>query len=693
MLTIKDIYNIIGGRLINVDDTTKYNEINDFETIYKYVKSKKTAYISPNKKTWWEQLGRSKNAPEGNDLVDKFNCNIGLIITEKEIEDMLYNIPQIIVEDSVKSLKQLAIYIRAQYKNPMVAITGSMGKSSTRLLTTALLKDYKVLENRGNNNVRAAIYANMLKLIKNPEFAVIEISMNALNNRENTALFLKPDIAVITGIGAAHHSSFQSIKDIARLKSRIFAGLSQNGVAIINEDTMYVDYIKEISRSYTKNIYTYSADKNKSSNFAPVSIKHLKGHIRITLDNDGDTTEYELNTVSDGMVSNALCAILIVRLLGKTAEKEHLLGFEPFSKVLKMKELQNKTHKFTLIDDTHNASLPAMINAIKAFDTQTKFFNGNKIIAIGKINDLGKKSIEIHQELIPYLTKSNADYILCLDNDLKPVVNRINNKKIIWYPNKELMINDLKFLCDECSLTLLKSSSGGTEFPEIAKSLPKILSNISYEDYNISDSDLFSKISEKGKSYIIIDNESNDIISKFNIENSMTIEGMGPLLYYIKAMETDIENRTLKLKEWVTNNDKYFTGKEITISNLIESMAKDPYPSEIYELADYLFKSFKNRKKYLEEFFEEYNISNSSVVNLTGRFRMKERQSFSTIDLLKIYKKRKNELFKYKDSFIIGSKYKSGYIRMKEKTIIFTSFKNIIEVEEILRNFVAKQSL
>lgn len=184
MLTIKDISTIIEGSLYDVEPNELNKEINDFETIYSFVKSKNTAYFSPNKETWWKELGRSKNAPDGNDLIDKSNENIGLIITEKYVENMEHKIPQLIVHDSVKAIKKLATYIRNQYKNPVIAITGSMGKSSTRMLTSSLLQDYNVLENRGNNNIRAAIYANMLKLIKNPDFAVIETSLNAINHRK-----------------------------------------------------------------------------------------------------------------------------------------------------------------------------------------------------------------------------------------------------------------------------------------------------------------------------------------------------------------------------------------------------------------------------------------------------------------------------------------------------------------------------
>lgn len=682
MLTIKDISNIIGGTLYDIENNID-REINDFETIYGFVKSKHTAYFSPKKDTWWRELGRSKNAPEGNDLIDKSNPNVGLIITETYVEGLEYKIPQLIVQDSIKAFKTLAIYIRNQYKNPVIAITGSMGKSSTRMLTASLLKDYPIQENRGNNNIRAAIYANMLKLIKNPYFAVIETSLNAINHRENTSLYLKPDIAVITGIGAAHFSTFNSIKEIAELKARIFAGLSENGVAIINGDTMFADYLIDQAHQYTQNVQTYSIGNSLDSTLKPAQITYLKGAIKIEIEVNGERCNYQINTFSDGMISNTLAAILILKNLNIPVKAEYLYNFEPFSKILKMKEIQTPTHKTTLIDDTHNASLPAMINAIKAFDTQTEFFKGNKIIALGKINDLGHKSRDTHQELIPYLSNSNADYILCLDDDLRPVVNKIKNKHITYYPNKELMINDLKYLCNEDSVVLLKSSSGGTQFPEVAKTLPNILAKTKLE---ANFKDLFSAISNNGKSYIIVNNDTNEIEEQFNVENSMTIEGMGPLVYYMNAIDVQVPNEVLQLKEWVTNNSNFFTGKTINVYELLTSMSKGPHPSESYELADYLFKNFANRKKYTNSIIANYNLSDSIATNLTGRFRVKERQSFTVSDLLSIYNDYKYDLFKFNNAFIIGLKYKSGFIRGFNKTIIFTSFNDINEAKNLLND-------
>ncbi|AWI43343.1 hypothetical protein BJG88_00350 [Staphylococcus nepalensis] len=280
---VKKIAEIVKGRLMDAVGQEN-NIINDFETIYGFVKSKNTAYFSPSKVTWAKELGRSKNAPEGNDLIDKSNEEIGLIITENYVENMEHKIPQLIVDDSVKALKTLAIHIRNQFHNPVIAITGSMGKSSTRMLISSLLQDYQVLENRGNNNIRAAIYANMLKLIKNPDYAVIETSLNAINNKENTAIYLRPDIAIVTGIGAAHFSTFQSLEQIAELKSGIFKGLNHKGVAIINGETMFADYLKDKALEYTQNILTYHKDNTVDSYFSPKFIQYHKGYIELGLD-------------------------------------------------------------------------------------------------------------------------------------------------------------------------------------------------------------------------------------------------------------------------------------------------------------------------------------------------------------------------------------------------------------------------
>lgn len=676
-MRIKSIADITNGTLIDAVGK-EHNEITDFETVYKFVKNKQTAYFSPNKTTWWKELGRNKNAPEGNDLVDRDHSEVGLIITENYITDLKHNVPQLIVTDSVIALKTLAIYIRNQYKNPLIAITGSMGKSSTRLLISALLKDYDVLENRGNNNVRAAVYANMLKLIRQPDFAVIETSLNAINHKENTALNLKPDIAIVTGIGAAHFSTIRSLKQIAELKARIFAGLSPNGVAIINGDTSYADLLKNEALQHTKNVLSYSKYKQETTDFNVNEIDHHKGYLEFSIYIADVLEKYKINTISEGMISNTLAAIMTLNTLKLPINKDHLWSFKPFEKILAMKEIITPTHSLTLLDDTHNASLPAMLNAIEAFNSQTQFFMGNKVIALGKINDLGHKSSEIHNELVAVLDNSNADYILCLDNELRPVVNKVKNKHITWYPDKTLLLHDLRYLCNDDAFVLLKSSSGGTDFPEIAKKLPQALTQFAEKE---KIDDLFTKFSELGKSYIIVDNKTNEIIAQSNAFTSMTIEGMAPLLYYLKCMDDKLDNRTFELQDWVTNNQHLYKGQPITLFELLESMTYAPHPSKIYELENMLFENLSERRRFIQEKVKSLNLNQTIATNLTGRFRIKERQSYTVYDLYHIFRHYKYDLFRFSNAFILGIKYKSGLIRGQNNTIIFTSFTDINEAK------------
>lgn len=673
MLSIKQINTILNGRTVNVDEHNENNMINDFETIFHYVNSKQTAYFSPNKETWARFLGRGKGAADGNDMIKRDQEDIGLIITEKEVEGLKYPIPQIIIEDSVASIKKLAIHIRNQYTNPLIAITGSMGKSSTRMITTSLLQDYDVLENRGNNNVRGSIYGIMLKLIKNPDFAVVETSLNAVNYIEDTSVNLRPDVAIVTGIGAAHFSSFKSIEEIAKIKSRIFNGLSEDGVAIINGDTLFVDILKEQAAKHTQNVLTYSIATSSDADLTPEFIQYQKGAVRFGIQEHNTLQTYQLNTISSGMISNTLAALLALKKLNVTINADHLKDFQPFTKILNMKPVQTPHHQLTLIDDTHNASLPAMINAIKAFDTQTRFFKGNKIIALGQISDLGDKARDVHQELVPVLSESNADYILCLDNDLRPVVNNVKNKHISWYASKEMMFNDLRFLCNEDSVALMKSSSGGTEFPEVARKLPHVLS-ANHMQYKHDD--LFDEMRRIGQSYLIVDNETLKIDRAVNPRLSMTVDGLGPLIFYMYAMDEKVADTSRPLKEWGTNNKTFYTGRQMTTYELLAQVTNNPHPSVLYELSDRLFKNFANRKQYTRSVIEKYDLDPCVTINLTGRFMRKERQSYSVRDLYKIFTDYHHDLFRFGNTFIIGGDYKSGYMKGRDKTIIFTSYQD-----------------
>lgn len=681
MYTIEEISIAINGSLKD-GEKLKHKKINDFEYQKSYINNDSTAYISISRKTWNKFLKKESQFLNGNDYINSEQDKLGLIITESYIDNLKHQTPQIIVKDSILAMEKLAIFIRNNYRNPIVAITGSMGKSSTRLMITHALKSYKVLENRGNLNMRAAILLNMCKLALKPDYAIFEMSLNAINNRGNLSMILKPDIAIITGIGEAHLSTIKSTESIAEFKSRIFKGLSPYGKAIINLDTLHSDILVNKASENTQNIYTYSLSENTSDIFAS-NITFEIEHSAIETIYFNGSFSYKLRAISNGMISNSLATMSCLLQLGLNLDnyKSSLIDYQSFEKVLEIKKVQTPLYDVTLIDDTHNASLPAMLNAIEVFNEQTKYYEGNKILALGKIADLGEKSEEVHGKLIDALENSKADYILCLDNEMRIVVNKVKNKHITWYKEDEVLLNDLLYLANQNSLILLKSSVTGTDFPSIAKRLPYMLKNFNHENESNSH---FEEMSNIGRAYIKLTKGTTIVSKKYNTINSSTIEGLTPLLYYIFAMENNMPNEVITLKKWPTNDNIYFTGKKIMLNKLIEEMKSSPHPSLVYELSNYLFPKEINRQKYVNEFILDLELSPSCAVNLTGRFKKKERQSFNVDDLYKIYFKYKETLFKEVESFILGNERKHGFIKKPESVILFTSYKNIITLDEFI---------
>lgn len=153
---------------------------------------------------------------------------------------------------------------------------------------------------------------------------------------------------------------------------------------------------------------------------------------------------------------------------------------------------------------------------------------------------------------------------------------------------------------------------------------------------------------------------------------------MSPLIYYLKAIDEKLEDRIINMKSWPTNNSKngYVEGLKIHIYTLLKNMTNSPHPSEIYELANELFDNHIERKEYINQLIQQLKLSTAIATNLTGRFRSKERQSYTVNDLYQVYKYYKYDLFKFSNTFILGLKYKSGFIRGEKETIIFTSYQD-----------------
>ncbi len=664
MYTIKDINKIINGKIFDLKENKK---ITDFEYQMNYVRQSNTAFFSISKETWKKWLGKEPQISSGYEQIKQITHFPEVIITETYYHDLNQVIPQIVVQDTIQAMQLLGKYFRDHFSNPIIAITGSMGKSSTRLMIGEALNNHTILQNRGNANTRIPTLLNLCKLASNPDFAVFEMSLNALNNKGNLSLLVKPDISIVTGIGEAHLATIKNTEEIARFKARIFAGQNEGGKAIINADTQHANLLERLASYHVGHVITYSVNKEED-----IVIEENKGFTNFNFKHGQEAISFKINTISRGMISNVLATLNLLKLLDVNIKQSvsRLSRFQPFKKVLEIKDINTPHLNTTLLDDTHNASLPAMINAIEAFNHQCRFYTGNKIIVLGKISDLGIESENIHLLLVDILQNSQADYILCIDNEMRKVVNHVKGKKITWYNDPEQLLYDLQYMINEDGLTLLKSSVTGTELPRIATRLFYKLQN---NRHDLRGGQFYNHIPFSKSFFYLNENNRNIVVNS----TSISIEGLTPLIYYIYSQKREIKKDNVVLNRWPTNDATYFEGKKISYPALIESMLNKPHPSLVYQLAKELFNNEKERREYIIEFIKSHRLSYSSSVNVTGRYREKERQSFSIQDLEKLYKAYDKLLFKNTNHVIFGDKYLHGIIKTKQGVLLFSMFSSL----------------
>ena len=195
-------------------------------------------------------------------VVDK-GCQV--LIVEQKIDDLnTENIAQIIVDDTRIALGQIASYVKQQVAPKTVGITGSSGKTTVKEMLAAILSRLgKVLATNGNFNNDIGVPLTLLRLTQDIDFAVIEMGANHIGEIAYTTALVKPDVAMINNIAAAHLEGFGDLCGVARAKGEIFSGLTANGIALYNQDTQYTSQWQW--RLTDKQVRTFSCVNTKDT--------------------------------------------------------------------------------------------------------------------------------------------------------------------------------------------------------------------------------------------------------------------------------------------------------------------------------------------------------------------------------------------------------------------------------------------
>ena len=360
----------------------------------------------------------------------------------------------ILVKDTVKALQELATYVRENLNIPVIAITGSVGKTSTKdMIASVLSHKYKVLKSPGNLNGQIGLPLNILSY-KDEDVMVLEMGMNDFKQIEKLSLIAKPTIGVITNIGTAHIGILGSRENILKAKLEILKGMNKNSPLVINDDN---DLLSTVS---LKNpIIRCSIEKKADFQAANIHVETGKTNFEVLHENE--KLKIELPLMGEIFVSNALLAIAVGSLLN-ISMAQIKLGLESLNTDQNHMKFFSLKNNITLIDDTYNSNLEAVESALK---TLLKYPGKRHIAVLGDILELEKFSEEIHKKIGSLKEILELDALFLQGNFSRYIKesaleNKMDSQKIFYFESQELLKKELENYLKEGDIVLLKASNG-----------------------------------------------------------------------------------------------------------------------------------------------------------------------------------------------------------------------------------------
>ena len=369
------------------------------------------------------------------------------------------------VEDTLKALYEIAKYKRSLYDIPVVAITGSVGKTSTKdIIASVVSTKYKTLKTEGNNNNNIGLPLTILKL-KDHEALVVEMGMNHFGEISLLTDIAKPTLAVITNIGTSHIGNLGSRENILKAKLEILEGMKIPKIIINNDNDLLHNWYKENDSKLE--VHTFGIEND--SEVMAEDIKMQEESSEFTAIVNSERVKVNVPVGGEHFVYNALCAMEVGRMLDISIEEiQH--GIQHFELTKKRMDIRKLENGAIIINDAYNASFESMKVSLEFLANHT---GERKIAVLGDMFELGKYSEELHRKVGQEVVKNNIDILICAGENAKYIIDEVRkNSKIETYfmHNNEEIVEKLSQELKNGDVILVKASNG-MKFFEICQKL------------------------------------------------------------------------------------------------------------------------------------------------------------------------------------------------------------------------------
>lgn len=382
-------------------------------------------------------------------------------IVEKRVTEK-----DILVKDTRRALKDIAMGYRRRFDIPFLAVTGSSGKTTTKdMLYFAVSESRKTLRNLGNLNSEIGLPMTVFNLDESHECAVLEMGMYVQGEIDYLAEIVKPHFAIITNVGVAHIQSAGSRENILKAKMEIANYMTQSDVLLINGDN---DMLQTVDTGAIKpSVYKYGLEEHNDIRL--ISYETTESGMKIRADILGKITEYEIPTLGIHNIYNSLSVMGLCSLMGLDMKKsaEGIRKYQPSKYRMEIKSVSGKT----LIEDFYNANPDSLRASIETF---RQMQGERKVAVLADMLELGEISEKEHMNA-GIQASEIFDVIICIGSDAKyigkgAIENGFDKGRVYYFANNEEAVSEINSILRPGDAVLMKGSRG-MKLEEVAESI------------------------------------------------------------------------------------------------------------------------------------------------------------------------------------------------------------------------------